>query len=239
MEEQSTVENQASAATGRIGTRSRFSFMELPTEMRVKIYKYILLVQEPLVIHSAYKNIPPDFTTNYPPVAILHTCKDINREAIPIFYSNKLVIALPLGRPSGTSRQRPAFSFVDYRWTTISLMKSLSFFNHVDPPLEAVFPFDANLANTVPNATSNTTTSADIVANPSEHPPPTFTTSGGAIISRFAISDLRYSPGGPDYTMALSLSNWVSMKVTRAELNAFERELEGMAGMFGLPFPPA
>jgi hypothetical protein len=125
-------------------------------------------------------------------------------------------------------------------------MKFLSFFNHVDPPLEAVFPnFDSNVTNTASNTTSNSTTNPDTVDNtytstdPSEHPPPTFTTSGVAIISRFAISDLRYSPGGPDYTMALSLSNWVSMKVTRAELNAFELELEGMAGMFGLPFPPA
>ena len=47
-------------------------------------------------------------------------------------------------------------------------------------------------------------------------------------MARFSSSDLRYSPKGPDEYMALSVSNWVSTKVMRAELSAFQRELEDM-----------
>jgi hypothetical protein len=63
-------------------------------------------------------------------------------------------------------------------------------------------------------------------------PRPTFNCSGKDILSRFSQSDLKYSPKGPDDFMALSLSNWLSMKVTRAELNAFQKELEAMAELF-------
>lgn len=47
-------------------------------------------------------------------------------------------------------------------------------------------------------------------------------------MGRFSPSDIRYSPEGPDEYMALSISNWVSTKVMRAELTAFQVELEDM-----------
>jgi hypothetical protein len=37
-----------------------------------------------------------------------------------------------------------------------------------------------------------------------------------------------YSPHGPDGFMALSVSNWISAQVMRAELSACQRELEAM-----------
>lgn len=47
-------------------------------------------------------------------------------------------------------------------------------------------------------------------------------------MARFQTSDLMYSPWGPDKYMALSISNWVSMKVMREELSAFQRALQAM-----------
>jgi len=47
-------------------------------------------------------------------------------------------------------------------------------------------------------------------------------------MARFSGCDVRYSPKGPDEYMALSVSNWVSTKVMRAELSAFQTELEDM-----------
>ena len=48
------------------------------------------------------------------------------------------------------------------------------------------------------------------------------------IVGRFTPRDLVYAPHGPDGFMALSVSNWVSAQVMRAELSAFQRELEAM-----------
>ncbi|CAG8980426.1 hypothetical protein HYALB_00003991 [Hymenoscyphus albidus] len=66
-------------------------------------------------------------------------------------------------------------------------------------------------------------------------PHPSFECTGLDILARFSVSDRQYSPGGPDDYMALSLSNWVSMKVMRAELNAFQKELEVMMRTVPLP----
>lgn len=49
-------------------------------------------------------------------------------------------------------------------------------------------------------------------------------------MARFNTSDIRYSPIGPDKYMALSISNWVSANVMRAEMSAIQRELEALMG---------
>jgi hypothetical protein len=70
-------------------------------------------------------------------------------------------------------------------------------------------------------------------------PRPSFTCTGADILAHFVEADFLYSPCGPDQYMALSISNWVSMEVMRAELSAFQRALEAMlstepaVGIFG------
>lgn len=48
------------------------------------------------------------------------------------------------------------------------------------------------------------------------------------LLARYTASDFKYSPRGPDEYVVLSMSNYVSTQVMRAELNAFQRELEIM-----------
>lgn len=55
---------------------------------------------------------------------------------------------------------------------------------------------------------------------------PAFKCTGEDIMARFTASDFLCSPRGPDKYMALSISNWISMKVVREELGAFERALK-------------
>ena len=55
-----------------------------------------------------------------------------------------------------------------------------------------------------------------------------FTCTAAHLLSRLTISDFKYSPKGPDEYVALSLSNYVSTQVMRAELSAFQRDLETM-----------
>ena len=59
---------------------------------------------------------------------------------------------------------------------------------------------------------------------------PSFSCSGKEVLERFVASDFRYSPVGPDMSMALSISNWVSVNVMRVEMNAIQRELEAIIG---------
>jgi hypothetical protein len=59
-------------------------------------------------------------------------------------------------------------------------------------------------------------------------PRPSFVCTGADILARFQAPELVFSPWGPDESMALSISNWVSMQVMREELNAFQRALQAM-----------
>jgi hypothetical protein len=96
------------------------------------------------------------------------------------------------------------------RWSTLSYLTSISF---------------------VSNTNSNSSSVSDQDPTPRIVGPrsrPSFTCTGADILARFASSDFRYSPAGPDQYMALSISNWVSMQVMRAELSAFQRDLEAM-----------
>lgn len=61
-----------------------------------------------------------------------------------------------------------------------------------------------------------------------------FICTGEDIIDRFAESDFIYCPWGPDRFMTLSISNWVSMQVMRAELTACQEALESL-----MRFPPS
>jgi hypothetical protein len=99
------------------------------------------------------------------------------------------------------SKSGPSF-LSKFRWSTISQITHLSFVsNSVSlPGLSLSGPYTR----------------------------PSFNCSGADILARFSPHDLRYSPYGPDEYMALSVSNWVSTKVMRAELSAFQRELEMM-----------
>ncbi|OWO97764.1 hypothetical protein B2J93_8875 [Marssonina coronariae] len=72
-----------------IGTKGRLNLMDLPTELRVKIYEDLLILPHELHIPSEVRasNVPirsNDFA--YPANAILQTCKLVNQEATPIFY---------------------------------------------------------------------------------------------------------------------------------------------------------
>ncbi|KAH8815616.1 hypothetical protein F5884DRAFT_184362 [Xylogone sp. PMI_703] len=68
----------------RIMTKSRFSFMELPVEIRLKIYSYLLLSPEE---HISIPRKTASSTFD-PAVSILRTCKLLNEEATPLLYSH-------------------------------------------------------------------------------------------------------------------------------------------------------
>ncbi|KAF4628563.1 hypothetical protein G7Y89_g9590 [Cudoniella acicularis] len=194
--------------TSRIETENIFSFMELPAELRLKIYRNLLVCSAPISI--PFSESPADKAPSYPSVAILGTCKLINEEATPILYSNNdFLICLPLERRRHTksgdisSLREHSFQLSHLRWSTLAYMKSMNF------------------------TSGNSTTLPDLSFSSSSSRP-TFSCSGQDIISRFSNHDFRYSPQGPDEYMALSVSNWVSTKVMRAELSAFQKELEAM-----------
>lgn len=99
----------------------------------------------------------------------------------------------------------PTFLLSKFRWTTLSVLKSLTFTSNIGP-LAGLPLTDAPMSD------------------------PAFHCTGKEIIARFIPADFRFSPIGPDYYMALSISNWVSTKVLGAQLNAIQKELELMMG---------
>jgi hypothetical protein len=54
------------------------------------------------------------------------------------------------------------------------------------------------------------------------------------MLSRFKTSDLRYSPAGPDRLMVLTLENWISMKVARAEILGFQLDIKRVSALSGM-----
>lgn len=178
----------------RIGTKSRFSLMELPVELRLELYKQLFIYSGPITIPSSTNT---SGTQARPAVAILQTCKTVNEEATPVLYSaNSFSITLP--HPSSNIPVHTLF-LSNLRWSTLSLVPCLS--------------FQSNNSVVVPELSSTAR--------------PAFTCSGKDIVARFSTRDFKYSPAGPDWYMALSVSNWVSTKVMSAELTAFQVEIDG------------
>jgi hypothetical protein len=60
------------------------------------------------------------------------------------------------------------------------------------------------------------------------HPRAVFSCTAAHLLSRYTATDFKYSPYGPDEYVVLSMSNYVSTQVMRAELSAFQMELETM-----------
>lgn len=188
--------------TKSVQTRGLFHFIQLPPEIRVKIYNILLISPEVICIgseNSGTSRTAPKLP--YPPVSLLRTCKKIDEEATPILYGkNDFTICLPID-PS------PTFLLSKFRWSTLRILKSLTFTSSNGP------------------APSLSLTEAAFSAVG-------FHCTGTEILARFHPSDFRYSPIGPDHFMALSISNWISTKVMSAQLTAIQKELELMMGPY-------
>ena len=90
------------------------------------------------------------------------------------------------------------------RWSTISDINTMHF-----------------MSNTPSLSKSD---NSDIFIRPRAY----FTCTAAHLLSRYTASDFRYSPVGPDEYVMLSMSNYVSTQVMRAELSAFQMELDTM-----------
>ncbi|KAK8112954.1 hypothetical protein PG984_013480 [Apiospora sp. TS-2023a] len=66
------------------------NFLDLPTEIRLKIYTYLLIAQEPICFYDGFEALCPE---------LLRTCKQIFLEASPALYSdNKFQLILDLDK---------------------------------------------------------------------------------------------------------------------------------------------
>jgi hypothetical protein len=94
------------------------------------------------------------------------------------------------------------------RWSTIAYINTIYFISNT-PGLSHTSPFDRDIYG---------------------RPRAVFSCTAAHLLSRFTASDFKYSPKGPDENIVLSMSNYVSTQVMRAELRAFQKELELMMG---------
>ena len=101
----------------------------------------------------------------------------------------------------------PTFLLSKFRWSTLRILKSLTFTSS-NGPAPSLSLTDAAFSEVG------------------------FHCTGTEILARFHPSDFRYSPIGPDHFMALSISNWISTKVMSAQLTAIQKELELMMGPY-------
>lgn len=184
--------------------------------MKRQILNYLLILPDPINIRSARwvsDHEDPSYT-----LAILRSCKKINLEATPILYGcNEFAITLctsPCNKHpsylsqnpttdtsfSNTATENPSnFKLQKFRWSTIPLFTSLTF----------------------SSGTTNRQQQQNI--DPKR---PSFTCTGREIMTCFSPYDQMYSQTGPDEYMALSVMNWISTKVMKAELMNFQLELE-------------
>lgn len=102
---------------------------------------------------------------------------------------------------------KPTFLLSKFRWSTLHLISSLTFTS----------------SNGLVPALSLTATAFS---------EPSFHCTGPDILARFSPSDFRYAPVRPDRFMALSISNWVSTRVMRAQMSAIQKELEAIMGPY-------
>ncbi|KUJ20929.1 uncharacterized protein LY89DRAFT_419534 [Mollisia scopiformis] len=192
-----------------IQTKGRFNFMELPAELRLKIYELLLICNDDVELPCdglgdrerqirLIRGVPL-YPCPRPAVAIMQTCRLANEEGVPILWGkNTFAICLPV------DLMEPFFLH-RLRWSTIQHMASLTFTSNTTPLPES---FSSHLKR--------------------NYIRPHFACSGLDILARYSPTDFLYSPYGPDVCMSLSIRNWVSTNVTRAELNAIQQELEAM-----------
>ncbi|KAF9870825.1 hypothetical protein CkaCkLH20_11724 [Colletotrichum karsti] len=107
----------------------RLTFLDLPYELRLDIYELLLLSAEPVIVSSSRRQLrvkvePPEHQNAYlraprptprtvtlnhrkPHVALLQTCRQINREATPLLYrKNDFIVGLKVCA-SGEARVHP------------------------------------------------------------------------------------------------------------------------------------
>lgn len=108
-----------------------------------------------------------------------------------------------------------SFFIHNLRWSTISHIACLIFTSGTTPLLHTSL-WSARTSNDV-------------------YKKPHFSCTGLDILARHNDFDFRYSPQGPDACMSLSIRNWVSTGVTRAELSRIEQELEALMSNDPLP----
>lgn len=147
----------------------------------------------------------------------MQTCKLANEEGVPILWgkNNFAVCLRPLSLsllfavsdPNSAVDVTEPFFLHKLRWSTIHHITSLTFTSNTTP-----LPDPFSTSSVLKRAYTR----------------PHFTCSGQDILARYSPADFRYSPYGPDVCMCLSIRNWVSTNVTRAELNAIQQELEAM-----------
>ncbi|RFU26569.1 hypothetical protein B7463_g9758, partial [Scytalidium lignicola] len=219
-------------AATQIMTKSRFSFMELPVEIRLKICSYLLLSPEE---HIAIPKKTSSSTFN-PTVSILQTCKLLNEEATPLLYShNQFVVNIGLASQDPNSFENHITFPSTLRWTTIALLNNTSYISQPSPVPRLPFPSTPSTDTIMTNAGLDL--SADphgLELTPYTPPPlsiPQFTTTGKGIMRLFSEKDFSSDPVipvAPDETMARCISNWVSRNVFMAALEAAQRDLEGL-----------
>ncbi|KAH7360510.1 hypothetical protein BKA65DRAFT_186599 [Rhexocercosporidium sp. MPI-PUGE-AT-0058] len=115
-------------STGSVKTKSRFNFMELPVELRVKIYRLLSYESSELLILP--KAITPRLEApsyRYPGVSLLTTCKLVNDEMSPVFYGgNTFRITL-------SSSHHQEYFIRNHRWSTLQCIETMKFYGDVEP----------------------------------------------------------------------------------------------------------
>lgn len=186
-------------------TKGLFPMMDLPTELRLKIYPYLLISDGEIAVNKCDISVS-NRVSSPPSVAILQTCKRINEEGTKILYSqNKFIIYLSID-PKPSFSLTNSFILKSLRWSSISFLTSLSFVSNSHP----LPGLDDSVSETARSQSAFHCTGADIIA-------------------RFKPNDFRYSPKGPDEYMSLSVSNWISTQLMKVLLASFQQELEALS----------
>ncbi|KAG9236732.1 hypothetical protein BJ875DRAFT_439081 [Amylocarpus encephaloides] len=177
--------------------------MDLAVEIRMTLYEDLLIFPQHFVVSLFGEPSEPMPASHCPAIHLLQTCKLVNEEATPVFYSNHFFFSLPPSRlPRIDSScyeahsMGPAFQLSRFRWSTIACINSLS------------YPSGLNVTH-VSSLTS-----------------PAFTVTGEDIVDLLWPTDVRYSPQGPDLFMSDSFSFWLTLMAMSFQLRERRMELE-------------
>lgn len=69
---------------GEVFEYTIFRFLSLPRELRDLIYEHTFMEPDPIVVHA----------TEHPSSALLHVCKQLRHEALPIYYLQNYSIVM-------------------------------------------------------------------------------------------------------------------------------------------------